>query len=82
MLDFDRFTVDLNYLVEKVGKIPTVKISIEDVRNYMAKNDKHKTHLPNLNRVKALAAIKAELATMPEFQELLPIYQKLKTLAE
>jgi len=82
LLDFDKFTVDLNYLVSKVGQKPIAQITIEEVKTHMAKNEKKETHLPNSDRTKSLFQIKTKLKTMPELQELLPIYDKLKALAE
>jgi hypothetical protein len=82
LLDFDKFTVDLDYLVAKVGQEPVATVTIDDVKAHMATNEKDQTHLPTAERDAATAAIKAELETMPEFQELLPLYEQLKALAE
>jgi hypothetical protein len=82
LLDFEKFTVDLDYLVAKVGQEPVATVTISQVKAHMATNQKNHTHLPTAERDAATAAIKAELETMPEFQELLPLYEQLKALAE
>lgn len=81
LLDFDKFTTDLGYLVAKAGQEPIATVTLADVKAHMATNSKDATHLPNPDRAEVVAAIKSELEVMPEFLELLPIYEQLKALA-
>jgi hypothetical protein len=82
LLDFEKFTIDLDYLVAKIGQEPIADVTIEDVKTFMATHSVDITHLPNPDKAETLATIKSELETMEEFEKLLPIYEQLKILAK
>ena len=82
LMDFDYFTKDLDYIKEKVKTNffidPVNNPTIDDIKNSM--NEYHKKkNLPRNNK-DLLDSKKDLLKQMPEFQECVDLYQKLKAL--
>jgi hypothetical protein len=80
VLEFEKFTVDGNYLITKIKDAfnidPINAWDLDAIKNSMLENGRN-MNLPvdnydNINR------LKQELQTMPEFQECVEIYNTLK----
>lgn len=82
LMDFDLFTKDLQYIkikvVENYGLSTDSPATIGQIKEYMIFDGK-KLNLPRNNKAE-LDAIKLELGKMPEFQECLELYARLKVV--
>lgn len=80
LMDFDKFTDDLKYIQKKVfetfGETAEAQATVKQVKEAMIANRMQK-NLPRKNK-KILKPIKKQLKKMPEFQECLDLYDKLR----
>ena len=80
IVEFEKFTVDGNYLITKIKKEfdidPINNWDLDTIKFSMLKNEKDRnlpvSNYDNINR------IKKELETMPEFQDCIELYNTLK----
>jgi hypothetical protein len=80
LLDFNKITDNLDYLVEKVNKAPKSNILVESIYAEMSSKSLESTHLPSDTRNIFISDIKTKIVDMPEFQELTKLYEELQKL--
>jgi len=83
--DFDKFTINLEYIKQLVisnfGSILSHETSIDKIKTSM-KSDNKLLNLPDDNRAETINKIKEKLVDMPAFSNCLKLYNELITTKE
>jgi hypothetical protein len=80
LLDFNKLTTDVNYLVDMFaenGFLTKNDISDEDIRQFMIENDLGESNLPNVKRYTHRAQIVEKVSSEPRLDEAKTLYGSL-----